>query len=378
MSAVLDSVLFLSLTVHIAFVIAYLASDSLATEVTGGNSPGGEIYNEILLLFTTHITLCPCLAIMNTPHQWKEISRRGFRLLTITAIVIMNGIPIIRMFNIYVRDLQVKLDSKITPIESGCVTVFLWKINSWSTEVLIAIASWIICVVSLLISIIRQLRYELRKPESRCSTLLQLLRIPNPVKDRTTTTPPEVDTEAQSSTQPPTLPTKILKILSLTVYTIIYIYLQALPLYYLWRIRWMRRHVRSIIQPPSPSNILYPPFADLQSSLAEELNNWDNDDWSFGQILTLSLWSPALLEFFYILIGKSRTLAHYEYHANKLAAGEDCVLTGRLPENWKAVEDLNSKAKHDIENDDEREEVASQATPKTTPEKTPGQTTAET
>jgi hypothetical protein len=78
----------------------------------------------------------------------------------------------------------------------------------------------------------------------------------------------------------------------------------------------------------------------------------------------------------------SPLVAHYEQHANRYVAGEDRVLTGRLPENWTAVEDPNSKAKHDIENDDEGGEVASQATPettpKTTPEKTPGQNTVET
>jgi hypothetical protein len=80
--------------------------------------------------------------------------------------------------------------------------------------------------------------------------------------------------------------------------------MQALPLYLLWRIYWLREHVRNILQPPPPSSIVYPAFANATKLLEEEKANWDLDNWTFGQILAMSLWFPALQEAAYILVGK--------------------------------------------------------------------------
>jgi hypothetical protein len=87
-----------------------------------------------------------------------------------------------------------------------------------------------------------------------------------------------------------------------------YVAMQALPFYFLWRVRWLRRQLRSITQPPHPdhpSDILYPGFENFRDVLKAESRKWDNDTWSVGQIVTLSLWFPALLEMVYIFFGMS-------------------------------------------------------------------------
>lgn len=56
---------------------------------------------------------------------------------------------------------------------------------------------------------------------------------------------------------------------------------------------------------PNPRDYSICSFCKLHQSTCGRGKNWDNDDWSFGQILTLSLWFPALLEMLYILIGNN-------------------------------------------------------------------------
>jgi hypothetical protein len=55
-----------------------------------------------------------------------------------------------------------------------------------------------------------------------------------------------------------------------TIYGLIYVVIQILPLYLLWRIHWLRRHVRTILKDPTPETILYQPFANATKVLEEE------------------------------------------------------------------------------------------------------------
>jgi hypothetical protein len=87
---------------------------------------------------------------------------------------------------------------------------------------------------------------------------------------------------------------------------IVYVGNQLLPLYLLWRIRWIRLHIRTIIKAPEAGAVMFEGVEGYKEAFKQEERSWDNDDWNFGQLLALSLWFPALLELVYILIGKSR------------------------------------------------------------------------
>jgi hypothetical protein len=66
----------------------------------------------------------------------------------------------------------------------------------------------------------------------------------------------------------------------------------------------MRRHVHGILKYPGDTGIYVDGFGQYRDTLNKKSQNWDNDNWSFGQVLTIGLWFPAFLEFVYVLISK--------------------------------------------------------------------------
>jgi hypothetical protein len=264
---------------------------------------GGFLYNNNpTSLYDGHYNT-PLFIGINTPYLWKNVRRRGFRLFAITAIVCMGGILSVEFFQKSQMGFREVTYEEFWE-EYGCVPAFLLYIIPFVMESKLIFSIWVLCACALFMTIIlqwdmnwaafmdffRQTRFHLKPSTDPLS--------------KTEAQPTAEQTEAQ-----PALPksiksyiTSIVVILFKIIYGIVYITIQALPLYHLWRIRWLRRHVRSIIQPPTPETTLYAPFANYTEVLAAEAKNWDNDDWSFGQILTLSLWFPALLEMLYILI----------------------------------------------------------------------------
>lgn len=83
---------------------------------------------------------------------------------------------------------------------------------------------------------------------------------------------------------------------------LVYISLQSFPIFFLWKLCFMRQNFRSVIQPPTPATTLYPPFENFTKLLELESESWDSDHWGFGQLTALSLWVPALLDLFCILL----------------------------------------------------------------------------
>lgn len=63
----------------------------------------------------------------------------------------------------------------------------------------------------------------------------------------------------------------------------------------------MRRNIRSAIHDYLQQVKLTAPGSYANVAAVE---TWDNDEWTFGQVLSMSLWFPALLEMFYSMIGK--------------------------------------------------------------------------
>lgn len=251
---------------------------------------------------------------MNTPYLWGQIRQRRLRLTSITGIISMQGTTVIRD---YLNAQDENGYGSSTPVKVGCVATFLYEIISYRTDAGIQFGSWIICVVALFMTFIRQwtTNYASRTSTKSLQALLQFLRIQSTTENHANATI-TLNTEAQPTIQPSSQTrSRVIRyftILFQTHYVVIYICLQALPVYYLWRMWWMRRQIRSIIQPPAATaDILYPPFANFTFSIAEASKTWDNDNWSFGQILTLSIWYPPLLEFLYMLFGKSRSVFHF-------------------------------------------------------------------
>jgi hypothetical protein len=172
LASVLDSVLFLSLTAHVAGMIWKFGLLSSALNALGGKFPGSISYNATLLLYTLIITICPCLSIINTPEVWSQIQRRGFRLFLITKILILGGINIMRD---YITENTGPPYEMSDLEESSCVFMFLSSILSLETETKILVASWVFCVVALIMTIVRQcfdfLQCNVRNPKPRSSSL---------------------------------------------------------------------------------------------------------------------------------------------------------------------------------------------------------------
>lgn len=80
----LDSALYLSLIVQIAGILygnvnTVVGDPSELTQEDKDNF-GGTLYDFRLVLYTSCITLCPVLTLVDTPYLRKSLSRRRFRL----------------------------------------------------------------------------------------------------------------------------------------------------------------------------------------------------------------------------------------------------------------------------------------------------------
>lgn len=376
LSEVLDTVLFLSVTVLIASTMWWFRANTTNDTVSGSNDAGRFLYNGILMVYTMIITICPCLAIIHTPYLWKNVRRRKFRLTVITSTVVMARIIFVDCYKIF-HTLSVDIDPKVEdwitwPVindQLGCSGAFLFDLLSLERESAMLLASWIMCAGALAITIfiqwdenyfnlIKTMRKssnvfvyisrsilgreslrasgaaiseadntESRRPSRTVNPSVshsegtgrpgENLNSLSPTADLESQPPiPDVGSrgsnrgseniasetrniEAQPSTHKDY---SIFNILCQILYGFIYIAIQALPVYYLWRIRWIRAHFRAMMQPPHVPGSVYPPSEDLENVLTIESKDWDSDEWSFRQILTLSLWCPALLEILYIMI----------------------------------------------------------------------------
>lgn len=148
---------------------------------------------------------------------------------------------------------------------NGCVPIFLLEILPATTEAKVLRSCYFLCVAALVLTIILQWRdMTLRRSGRYLHRFLHILN------------------------------------------NMVYIGNQFLPLYLLWRIRWIRLHVRTIIKAPETGAVMFQGVEGYKDAFKQEERSWDNDDWNFGQLLALSLWFPALLELVYILIGKPR------------------------------------------------------------------------
>lgn len=335
----LDAALFLAFTMQIAAIIwsakldraAYI-SDEAARQVAidgFGKGPGGRVYSIYILLYTSIITTCPALTLISTPYLWDGLKRRGYRLFIMTVLMLIGGIV-----NLLWTEVAGQLSTYDLP-NAGCMSKFLFEVIPGQQEQHVLRSAWVLCFTALITIIIIQAKENCPRPILRWYRAMSgffhrriwpafgrffraigrffarqfrtLFKRPAPKEQPTDATIPanHDDTEVDVS-QPKNYHRKrrIVRKLILILYTFIYIAMQALPLYLLWRIYWLREHVRNILQPPPPSGIVYPAFANATKLLEEEKANWDLDNWTFGQILAMSLWFPALLEAAYILVGK--------------------------------------------------------------------------
>ncbi|KAI5816262.1 hypothetical protein BZA77DRAFT_313244 [Pyronema omphalodes] len=95
----------------------------------------------------------------------------------------------------------------------------------------------------------------------------------------------------------------------------------------------MRRNIRSAVH-----DFIEQVGKDLgpvRKAQVAAVETWDNDEWTFGQVLSMSLWFPALLEMFYSMI-----------------TGDERALTGTLPRPWKATMVSPNETVIEIDNND--------------------------
>ena len=141
--------------------------------------------------------------------------------------------------------------------------------------------------------------------------------------------------------KPPVETRKTVFVVLWTLYIPVYLALQFLPIYLLLRIFWMRGQVRSIINPDIAAKY-DPDIEKYKGEFFEAWSSWDDDDWGFGQIMSLSLWLPTILETVYLTIGMAQLfqLVLYVRLANwglVTIVGEERGLTERLPQPWVAA-----------------------------------------
>ena len=79
-----------------------------------------------------------------------------------------------------------------------------------------------------------------------------------------------------------------------------------------------------------------------QNQFVTARNGWGDDSWGIGQIMSLSLWLPTILETVYLTIGMAQLfqLVLYVRLANwglVTIVGEERGLTERLPQPWVAA-----------------------------------------
>ncbi|KAI5820204.1 hypothetical protein BZA77DRAFT_301799 [Pyronema omphalodes] len=339
----LDAALFLALTMQIAAIIwsakidrAGYISDEAGRQaaIDGfGKGSGGRVYSIYILLYTSVITTCPALTLISTPYLWDGLKRRGYRLFVMTVLMLIGGIV-----NLLWTEIAGQLSAYDLP-HAGCVSIFLFEVIPGQTEKNVLRSAWVLCFTALILIIIIQAKKNCPRPILRWYRAMRgflrkrvwpsfghffkaigrffvhqfrkLFKRPaldeQPIDATVSGNHDDVEVEGPRS-QNYHRKRRIARKLIIVLYALIYVAMQALPLYLLWRIYWLREHVRNILQPPPPSGIIYPAFANATKLLEEEKANWDLDNWTFGQILAMSLWFPALLEAAYILIAGEEPL----------------------------------------------------------------------
>ncbi|CCX04304.1 Similar to hypothetical protein GLRG_11182 [Glomerella graminicola M1.001]; acc. no. EFQ36038 [Pyronema omphalodes CBS 100304] len=116
------------------------------------------------------------------------------------------------------------------------------------------------------------------------------------------------------------------------LYFTIYVWLQAAPLYVLSEVQSICKNIQRIVHIGNANHLTnfrlntvldyfngILPQIWIDKNLNLQPAVWDNDDWTFGQVLALSLWIPTVLDFFYALL-----------------IGEEDAFTGMLLKPWTA------------------------------------------
>lgn len=99
------------------------------------------------------------------------------------------------------------------------------------------------------------------------------------------------------------------------LYFTIYVWLQAAPLYVLSEVQSICKNIQRIVHIGNANHLTnfrlntvldyfngILPQIWIDKNLNLQPAVWDNDDWTFGQVLALSLWIPTVLDFFYALL----------------------------------------------------------------------------
>ena len=307
--SLLDSALFLALLIQLAAAVVYLPS-------------GGDVsqYEGTLIMYTAIIPVCSALALTNTltirntqrcePHPVptltntptirKNIQGSELRLAMATLAVGSAGGVIFRG----TKDLlshQAELDKAVAenkPDPFRCVSSFLMRIMPAVVEARMLRCLWVLAAVALFLAFALYVETEI---------------------DGDTST-----TQRGSMKQT----WKRVFVVFQTLYPPAYLGMQFLQFFLLSRIYWMRKMMFNIINP----NIAVKYEADISKYYGQFVaarNGWADDKWGFGQITSLSLWIPAILEMIYLTLGMPQLFQPVLYV--QLANGGLATINGKEP-----------------------------------------------
>lgn len=270
LGSLLESVLFLALLVQIAAALVYL--------------PGGNIsqYEGTLIMYTAMIPVSPVLTLINTPGFLKAIRLRKFHLAITILVVGLAGGVIFRGTEDLLSN-EAKLDKAVAenkPDPFRCGSSFLMRIMPAAFEAKILRCFWVLAAVGLIFAV--DLYVGIRNEE----------------KDANGGGGEGATIEEREPTKQTR---KTASVVFWTLYFPVYVGLQFLQFFLLSRIYWMRKMVYNIINP----NIAVKYEADIgkyHDQFVTARNDWADDKWGFGQIMSLSLWLPTIMEMVYLII----------------------------------------------------------------------------
>lgn len=176
----LDLAIFFSMTLQFAGLLWLLQTEAFFASHQGNGSPcanrschfnsddtlagasalGGHLYNSLMLLYMSIITMCPLVTLLNTPYFWQNIRRHEFRLLAMALILILGGAVNIYWIGSYMEFYLLErkdhgtFPDAISNPKQGCLAPFLFEILPPPLEMKILRSSWGVCTFTLLLCLV--------------------------------------------------------------------------------------------------------------------------------------------------------------------------------------------------------------------------------
>jgi hypothetical protein len=324
----LDSILDTAITLSIIVQVGIMVWERTNTHTSRESELGGHLYNWIMLDYVNLITFFPVITLMNTPFFMKKIRWVEFRFFMMTLIISYSGYRTISLWG-YLGDAPDVADSvqqyKDRYPMWGCVPIFLLEIVTDKTDEWILYFAWIFFfLISWMFTLVLQWQYggfhNCRKLH-RCTEKFIVARFQfkgppgdsvvghsrsavSPNKDEELGNPvgSAVDVSSVKHERKPkrrrSRKTRTRPIVS--ILWVLYIPIGAINTGMAMLLLWKMYYVRSYIELISTLDVTKPGLVKTTDSVVT-LPMWDNDDWTFGQVVAMSLWISPMAQLVYAL-----------------------------------------------------------------------------